>query len=175
MLGSWSESPTSIILHESLNAFKRLSKSSASIIEASSIIITSHESGFLSFRANCCLSSLVHSTSKRRCMVLASLPVSSVIRFAALPVGAASSISRSLFANSLIIALSVVVLPVPGPPVSTSTPLSNASNIARRCSSSKVMLSCLSTFSISRESTVTLESIYLLTEISRAAICSSAE
>ena len=52
MLGSWSESPTKIMRQESLNAFKRLSKSSASIIEASSIIMTSQESGFFSLREN---------------------------------------------------------------------------------------------------------------------------
>ena len=103
-------------------------------------------------------------------MVFASLPVSSVIRFAARPVGAASSGSNPRFSKSFIIALSVVVLPVPGPPVSTKMPLSNASVMALRCNSSNFIPSCRSTLSISSASAVMLRSIYRFTASSRAAI-----
>ena len=54
-------------------------------------------------------------------MVLASMPVVSVIRFAARPVGAASRIRLPRERSTAIMPRVVVVLPVPGPPVSTIT------------------------------------------------------
>ena len=174
MLGNWSESPTKIILQESLKALSKLSKRIASIMDASSIIITSQSSGFFSLRANFWESSSPHSTSSKRWIVLASLPVSSVMRFAALPVGAASSIFRFRFSKRFIIAFNVVVLPVPGPPVSTKIPLSKASKIAWRCKASNFIPKRFSTFSISSSSTVTAAFKKRFTAKSRAAICCSA-
>ena len=54
-------------------------------------------------------------------MVLASRPVLSASRLAARPVGAASATFDSLAASTLRIELTRVVLPTPGPPVTTST------------------------------------------------------
>lgn len=53
--------------------------------------------------------------SRRRCMVFASCPVVSLIRFAALPVGAASRIFVPTAEYSFRTALMIVVFPVPGP------------------------------------------------------------
>ncbi len=55
-------------------------------------------------------------------MVLAVLPVASLRRFAALPVGAAKETFSPREDKSSIIAFTTVVLPVPGPPVITKTP-----------------------------------------------------
>ena len=82
-------------------------------------------------------------------MVLASLPVSSVILLAALPVGAASATSSPLFSIRVIMPLTVVVLPVPGPPVKIRSPLLTAISIASLCFSSKVILLVFSKASIS--------------------------
>ena len=54
-------------------------------------------------------------------MVLASMPVASLIRLAALPVGAASRTRSPAFFSAAMMPCVVVVLPVPGPPVSTMT------------------------------------------------------
>ena len=54
-------------------------------------------------------------------MVLASNPVASVIRLAARPVGAQSSRFTPLAARMRRMALTMVVLPTPGPPVMTRT------------------------------------------------------
>ncbi len=54
-------------------------------------------------------------------MVLASRSVASARRFAARPVGAASRTVRPVSEATYTIALVSVVLPVPGPPVSTVT------------------------------------------------------
>ncbi len=50
-------------------------------------------------------------------MVLAGLPVTSLMRFAARPVGAASATLSPSSSNSWRIPFRVVVFPVPGPPV----------------------------------------------------------
>ena len=55
------------------------------------------------------------------------------MRFAALPVGAHMSTLSPCCSKSEIIALRVVVLPVPGPPVSTIKPFERAVFIASRC------------------------------------------
>ena len=65
-------------------------------------------------------------------MVLASKPVASVMRLAARPVGAHSTTSPS-WDRRLMMQLMMVVLPVPGPPVITSTPVSRAEMMAWRC------------------------------------------
>ena len=69
-------------------------------------------------------------------MVLASSPVASLMRLAARPVGAHSSMSFSSF-KRLMMQRMMVVLPVPGPPVTTSTPSSTALLMARFCSALK--------------------------------------
>ena len=63
-------------------------------------------------------------------MVLASKPVASVMRLAARPVGAHSNRLTPLAARMRRIALTIVVLPTPGPPVMTSTLDLRASRIA---------------------------------------------
>src|SRR3954447_5608996 len=63
-------------------------------------------------------------------MVLASKPVASVMRLAALPVGAHSNRLTPLAARMRRIALTIVVLPTPGPPVMTSTLEVSAKRIA---------------------------------------------
>ena len=66
-------------------------------------------------------------------MVDAVCPVSSLSRLAARPVGAHSATRSACASYRLKMALTVVVLPVPGPPVSTITRLESASRIASRC------------------------------------------
>src|SRR6202030_3863557 len=70
------------------------------------------------------------STSSSRWMVLASKPVASVMRLAARPVGAHSRRLVLLAARMRRIALTMVVLPTPGPPVMTRTLEISASRIA---------------------------------------------
>ncbi|EJX03134.1 hypothetical protein EVA_08760 [gut metagenome] len=69
-------------------------------------------------------------------MVLASIPVASLIRLAARPVGAASRIRSPMCFKAAMIPWVVVVLPVPGPPVSTITFERMASSMACSCTSS---------------------------------------
>ena len=68
--------------------------------------------------------------SSRRWMVEASSPVTSVSRFAARPVGAASRGRSCILPKSSRIPLKIVVLPVPGPPVISSRPEVAASRMA---------------------------------------------
>jgi hypothetical protein len=72
----------------------------------------------------------VEPTSSSRWMVLASKPVASVIRFAARPVGAHSRRLVHFAARIRRMALTIVVLPTPGPPVVTNTLDISASRIA---------------------------------------------
>ena len=67
-------------------------------------------------------------------MVFASAPVASLIRFAALPVGAANRKSLPSFSKYRKMVRMVVVFPVPGPPVMSTTPFVTASFTALRCS-----------------------------------------
>ena len=103
-----------------------------SIIEHSSIITTSHFKGLFS--------SFLHPFfwlySNKRCKVLACMPVVSVNRLAALPVGAAKRIRYSLIFNAWIIPTVVVVFPVPGPPVIIVILFCKAHLIAFNCISS---------------------------------------
>ena len=66
-------------------------------------------------------------------MVFASQPVNSVIRFAALPVGAPNRTFSPSNSNICMIAFKVVVFPVPGPPVKMRIPFSKAWQIAFFC------------------------------------------
>ena len=63
-------------------------------------------------------------------MVFASNPVASVIRLAARPVGAQSSMLTPFAARMRRIAFTMVVLPTPGPPVMTSTLEARANRMA---------------------------------------------
>ena len=69
-----------------------------------------------------------------RCTVVAGCPDSSVSRFAARPVGAASTIFARFAAANVITDLTVNDLPQPGPPVNTATFAVNASRTACSCS-----------------------------------------
>ena len=66
-------------------------------------------------------------------MVLASRPVASLMRLAALPVGAARSTSRPYARYAAMIPWVVVVLPVPGPPVRIITFARAAFRMASAC------------------------------------------
>ena len=81
-------------------------------------------------------------------MVRASQPAASVMRFAALPVGAQSSKLSPSFSSMVITNCNIVVLPVPGPPVITSAPLVSARRTARFCSSARDSLYFVSSFSV---------------------------
>ena len=98
----------------------------------SSTMMASVGMGFFSLRLKVRVSRK-GSTSSRRWMVLASRPVTSVIRLAARPVGAARDTFSPSPSRRERMPLRVVVLPVPGPPVRMKTGLSIASRMARRC------------------------------------------
>ena len=108
-------------------ARKSACMSMTSTIEVSSITSRSQSSGLSSPRLK---PPLLGSTSSSRWMVLASKPVASVIRLAARPVGAQSRRLVPFAARIRRIALTIVVLPTPGPPVMTSTLAIRASRIA---------------------------------------------
>ncbi len=138
-LGSWFTSPTKTRRVPTVTARSSACIRLISTIDISSIISTSVSSGLLSLRSKCAAapSSIPFESSSRRWMVLASCPVVSFIRFAARPVGAASKISMPSASKKLMIALIVVVFPVPGPPVSKESPLLAAVRTACAwCSSS---------------------------------------
>ncbi len=71
--------------------------------------------------------------SKARWMVLASFSVASLSRFAALPVGADKSTLLPHFSKTSTTAFTMVVFPVPGPPVMTNIFLSRLSLMASFC------------------------------------------
>ena len=119
--GSWSLSPTKIKRVGDSMDFKRVSIKRMSTMETSSRIKTSHSS------SSTLAKSPPKPISRSLWMVKASLPVCSFILLAALPVGAANFISLSMDSKISIKTFRVVVLPVPGPPVMTKTPLFIAS------------------------------------------------
>ena len=82
-------------------------------------------------------------------MVRDSRPDVSDMRLAARPVGAASSMRARTSPKSLIMALMMVVLPVPGPPVSTIILLRAAVRTASSCSAAREMFSSPTTLSTS--------------------------
>ena len=133
--GSWSASPVKIRRVPSLTAFSNPSISIKSIIDASSIMITSCSRGFSSLRPKLSVSSSSdHTNSSRRCMVIAGFPDASSMRLAALPVGAASAVSRPAKSNIFTSVFMIVVLPVPGPPVIIVMLFARQASIALCCS-----------------------------------------
>ena len=102
-------------------------------MDISSITRHSHSRGLRSLRLKKGWSRSSQSTCNIRCMVLDSSPVSSLMRFAARPVGAANRTLSPACFSMRIMAFKVVVFPVPGPPVSISTPCSMAAFMASLC------------------------------------------
>src|SRR6202158_5477158 len=89
-----------------------------STIDTSSTTNRLHSSGLVSQRLN---PPLRGSASSRRWMVLAARPVLSAKRLAARPVGAHSATVTDFAHRVLRLELTKVVLPTPGPPVTTSS------------------------------------------------------
>ena len=87
-------------------------------------------------------------------MVAASKPVASVMRLAALPVGAASPTESCRSNKARTMTRMMVVLPVPGPPVMTMSPAFKAAFTALRCSSDSVRPSSASYLPRSQSSCV---------------------
>ena len=115
--GSWSTSPTSSRCAPGGTALISLLARIRSSMLASSTTIRSASSGWSRSK----LGSPPGRSCSSRCTVVAGCPDSSVNRFAARPVGAASTIFARFAAASVITDLTVNDLPQPGPPVSTAT------------------------------------------------------
>ena len=143
-------------------------------MDISSTTTASASSGFFSFRSNEAVSSAFHLTSSSRCSVLASRPVSSAIRLAARPVGAAMATVSPMLSSRVMMPRSVVVLPVPGPPVRISVPRAIASIIACRCCCSYLMRKLCSIASIRSSTSAAATLSMLLIACIRTAIRLSA-
>ena len=120
--GSWSASPTSTSRVPGRRARSSAEKSPTSTMLISSTMTASASSGSFSVFWN--VSWWVASFQlmpKSRCTVWASMPVSSLMRLAARPVGAASWMPSPMFKSRATMPRTVVVLPVPGPPMSSMT------------------------------------------------------
>ena len=118
----------------------RLAISSASIMDDSST--TRRSAPSLSSAAQGSSKSVCSSgrSSRRWCSVDASIPICSLIRRAARPVGAARAISASGYSlmNDSTSTCKLEVLPVPGPPVITDTGEESAIIAASLCVSSSL-------------------------------------
>ena len=114
-------------------------------MDISSTITTSASSGLSSSRAKPWPSPPYSSS---RCSVRAEHPVASLMRLAARPVGAQSS-TRPMRRIRRMMQLMDVVLPVPGPPVTTVTPSVTAASTALRCSPQRATFSSRSYSAIS--------------------------
>jgi hypothetical protein len=125
--GSWSMSPTISRAACSGTAFSSDCIRSTSTIELSSTTSRSQSSGFSSLRLK---PKAFGSNSSSRWMVLASMPVASVMRLAARPVGAQSRSFTPFAARMRRIEFTMVVLPTPGPPVITMSFERSARRIA---------------------------------------------
>ena len=139
-LGSWSASPTSTRRVPGRTALSSERMSSRSTMDISSTMTTSAFRGSSSVLPKSGASSSSPAAySSRRWMVLASWPVASVMRLAARPVGAARETVRPAPCIRRMMQLMTVVLPVPGPPVMTTTGDSAAMRMAARWPASKRM------------------------------------
>ncbi len=116
-----------------------------SIMDASSTTSKEQAKGLFSFLPN---PSSFGLNSSKRCMVFASTPLVSVMRFAARPVGAASNTFAPADWKTLIMAFKIVVFPVPGPPVSTIIFDRTAVFTALSCSSANSIFILASTASM---------------------------
>ncbi len=139
--GSWAASPTKTRWVPSAHADSRASASSTSSIDASSTTTTSSSNGHSSPRAKPPSKVTLPPdwrgwAPSSRWIVDAGASHSSSSRLAARPVGAARATVRPACSASETIAATVRLLPVPGPPVSTLTPLCSAADTAARWASS---------------------------------------
>ncbi len=144
--GSWLASPTRIRCVPGLIAERSDWNSHRSTMDISSMMMAEASRGWsLSFsKANALTASLSGSAawySRSRWIVFASRPVASAMRFAARPVGAARRTGFSSPSKQRMIALIVVVFPVPGPPVRSITPPAAALRTASFCRSSSRIFS----------------------------------
>ena len=148
--GSWSASPTRSMRQSDFSALSMACMSVMSTIEHSSMISASQASLSSSSlpKTTVSPSSDIFAPSMRW-MVDASMPHSSLMRFAARPVGAARYVSSSSSSYMASTALSMVVFPVPGPPVMTSMRFFAARAIASRCMGAYLMPFAVSRRSIS--------------------------
>ncbi len=128
--GSWSTSPTSSRCAPGGTALISLLARIRSSMLASSTTIRSASSGWSRSK----LGSPPGRSCSSRCTVVAGCPDSSVNRFAARPVGAASTIFARFAAANVITDLTVNDFPQPGPPVSTATRCVSANRTACSCS-----------------------------------------
>lgn len=120
--GSWSTSPTRISVVVRETAFSRLLIRITSSIETSSTITTSASIGVTSISTSAFLSSSsMCLISSSLWIVLASIPEVSLSRLAARPVGAQSTTFASKLSRVFIMDFTIVVFPVPGPPVMIET------------------------------------------------------
>ena len=128
--GSWSTSPTSSRCAPGGTALISLLARIRSSMLASSTTIRSASIGWSRSK----LGSPPGRSCSSRCTVVAGCPDSSVNRFAARPVGAASTIFARFAAANVITDLTVNDFPQPGPPVNTATRCVSASRTACSCS-----------------------------------------
>ena len=131
--GSWSLSPQRITRAPVFTARRNDCISGVSTMLTSSRITASYESGCFSLNENVC-TPFLYSEPRRRCIVFASSPVTCERRFAARPVGAARATLSFISSSIFIMVFTVVVFPVPGPPVSTMQPVETAVITAFFCS-----------------------------------------
>ena len=132
--GSWSASPIKSAWLRSGTALSSEAVRLMSSMEHSSTMRKSTSNGSSSFFLNfpCC-------HSNRRWIVFASRPITSAMRCAARPVGAASSTLRPIVSSNFTITWVVVVLPQPGPPVRMENFSATIRRTAAACSSLKEM------------------------------------
>ena len=165
-------SPTMMSAAWSGTAFSSACMSRTSTIDASSKTRRSQSRQLPSLRLK---PPVLGSTSRSRWMVLASIPVASVIRLAARPVGAQSNILTPLTPRMRKIELTMVVLPTPGPPVMTSALLISANRIASRWLSASLKLLRSSTHAMALDASIDGQGSFpLATLISRSAMLCSA-
>ena len=128
---SWSASPTRTTCVDLETARRSVTSSSRFAIEVSSTISRSQLSG----SSSSWVGPSPGIQPSAECTVRAAIPLASVIRIAARPVGATSSTLAPWPVAIAPIVLIDAVLPVPGPPVIRDSRCSNAATTPARCSS----------------------------------------